>query len=113
MRRDHRQEHYFLRVMGHLSSQRGGWSEEQRRQFVSVAAEFTQFLRAHMRLESREVFEPAAKKLSLQVKSDLMQEMARFDAQTTGDLRKSLGLLDGLFGRYGVAAWGLPSNERA
>lgn len=102
MRRDHRQEHYFLRVLGHLSSQRGAWSEEDRRQFVSVATEFSQFLRAHMRLESRDVFEPAAKKLSLQVKADLMQDMTRFDAQSVVDLQQSLSRLDGLFQKYGV-----------
>jgi uncharacterized alpha-E superfamily protein/hemerythrin-like domain-containing protein len=102
MRRDHRQEHYFLRVLAHLSGQHGSWSNEDRRRFISVATELTQFLRAHMRLENREVFAPAAQMLSVQVKASLMEELTQFDAQTGGDVQKSLRRLDGWFHKYGI-----------
>jgi uncharacterized alpha-E superfamily protein/hemerythrin-like domain-containing protein len=102
MRRDHRQEHYFLRVLTHLSGQRGAWSDEDCRQFIDVAQEFTQFLRAHMRVEHREIFAPAAGKLSTQMKASLLRDLARFDAQTRGDVRVALERLDGLFAKYDV-----------
>ncbi|HTQ06950.1 MAG TPA: alpha-E domain-containing protein [Polyangiaceae bacterium] len=103
IRRDHRQEHYFLRVLTHLAGQRTAWSSEDLRRFVEVAREFTQFLRAHMRLEQREVFEPAARKLSAQVKASLLEDLARFDAQTGAELRLALERVDGLLSKYNVA----------
>jgi hemerythrin-like domain-containing protein len=103
MRRDHRQEHYFLRVITHLCGLRSSWSQEDSRQFVSVAGEFSQFLRGHMRLERKEVFEPAMQRLSNHLKARLSEELARFDAQTTGDVQTALERLDGLLERYGVA----------
>jgi hemerythrin-like domain-containing protein len=102
MRRDHRQEHYFLRVLTQLCGQRSAWSDEDQRRFVDVATEFTQFLRGHMRLEHREVFEPASHKLSLQAKADLMQALAQFDAATRGDVHAALERLDSLLQKYNV-----------
>jgi uncharacterized alpha-E superfamily protein/hemerythrin-like domain-containing protein len=103
MRRDHRQEHYFLRVLTQLSVQRGDWSEEARRQFISLGREFTQFLRAHMRLEQREVFAPSEAKLSPEVKANLTQELRLFDAVNSGGVRTALDRLDCLLTKYGVA----------
>jgi hemerythrin-like domain-containing protein len=106
MRRDHRQEHYFLRVLTHLCGQRNGWSSEDSRHFVNVGMEFTQFLRAHMRLETREVFEPAAARLSCQVKASLLEELSQFDAQSAGSMRTALARLEGLLETYGIVSHG-------
>jgi uncharacterized alpha-E superfamily protein/hemerythrin-like domain-containing protein len=102
MRRDHRQEHYFLRVLAHLSTQRTSWSHEDQRRFVGVADEFTKFLRAHMRLEQREVFEPGARLLSPEAKATLLRDFSRFDADAASGVRIAARRLDGLLVKYRV-----------
>jgi uncharacterized alpha-E superfamily protein/hemerythrin-like domain-containing protein len=111
MRRDHKQEHYFLRVLTHLCARGGPWSEEDLRHFAGVSAEFTQFLRAHMRLESRDVFEPASARLSDPVKATLMHDLACFDAHGAAGVGTALERLDGLLHEYGVAL--RPSSRAA
>jgi hemerythrin-like domain-containing protein len=81
VRRDHRQEHYFLRVLLHLARQTEPWSPDERRHFASVAREFTQFLRDHMRREQSELFAPAAERLTAEDKATLLAEFVAFDAQ--------------------------------
>ena len=103
MRNDHRQEHYFLRVLTHLCGQEAAWSAEDRRHFLGVTQEFAPFLRAHMRLEQREVFEPGARLLGSEVKAALARELCRFDAQNAGGVRAAAQRLDGLLVKYGVA----------
>jgi uncharacterized alpha-E superfamily protein/hemerythrin-like domain-containing protein len=103
IRRDHRQEHYFIRVLDHLSAQSTPWSEEDKRHFASVGAEFSGFLRAHMRLEQCQVFEPGARRLSASAKTALLAEFARFDAQSAGGLETAAARLDSLLVEYGVA----------
>jgi uncharacterized alpha-E superfamily protein/hemerythrin-like domain-containing protein len=78
MRRDHRQEHYFLRVLTHLS-RLSDWSADDRRQFSSVASEFTQFLRNHMHFENQHVFAPARQRLSPTTLASLAAALSRFD----------------------------------
>ncbi|HSU39289.1 MAG TPA: alpha-E domain-containing protein [Polyangiaceae bacterium] len=103
MRNDHRQEHYFLRVLTHLCGQEAAWSPEDHRRFLSVTQEFVPFLRAHMRLEQREVFEPGARLLGSEVKAALARDLCRFDAQTAGGVRAAALRLDSLLVKYGVA----------
>jgi uncharacterized alpha-E superfamily protein/hemerythrin-like domain-containing protein len=102
MRADHRQEHYFLRVLANLTMQRTPWSDDDQRRFAGVAGEFTQFLRAHMRLEQREVFEPGARLLSADAKRRLLSDLSRFDAAAASGVRTAAQRLDGLFAKYGV-----------
>jgi hemerythrin-like domain-containing protein len=103
IRRDHRQEHYFLRVMTHLACQLDEWSDEDRRHFSGTAREFTSFLRNHMRTEQRDVFEPASRRLSSESKAALSQALAQFDVEAGVDLGTARGRVDGLLAKYAVA----------
>lgn len=100
MRRDHRHEHYFLRVLTHLGRQEDAWSSEDRRQFVSVVREFSQFLREHMRREQQDVFEPADERLSAAAKAAVAAEFERLDATLPGGVEASSARLATLRRKY-------------
>ena len=102
MRRDHRQEHYFLRVLTHLGDQTSDWSEEDRRRFTSVTQEFTGFLRAHMRLEQHEVFEPASQRLSAEHQRALGEALVHFDADTGSSVGAAERRVAYLLEKYGI-----------
>lgn len=104
MRREHRQEHYFVRVLTHLARQRDAWSIEDARRFVSVASEFCRFLRAHMDHERRDLFEQAARALPEQAKQRLVAAFRAFDAQQDPRYALASSALDQLLGKYGVVS---------
>jgi hemerythrin-like domain-containing protein len=79
VRREHRQEHYFYRVLGQLALQPDAWSSEDVRRFVSVARELTRFLRAHMQREEEQLFSVARQRLSAETKAALLAAFDRFD----------------------------------
>jgi hemerythrin-like domain-containing protein len=79
VRREHRQEHYFYRVLGQLARQAEAWSAEDGRHFVSVARECTAFLRAHMKREEHDLFQLAKKTLPPQSLRELCAAFDRFD----------------------------------
>jgi uncharacterized alpha-E superfamily protein/hemerythrin-like domain-containing protein len=81
MRREHRQERYLMRALGGLSSQRAPWSAEDRRHFASIAREYVNFLREHMRREERELFARARAVLPPEVKADLWVRFEQLDAE--------------------------------
>jgi hemerythrin-like domain-containing protein len=112
VRRDHRQEHYFLRVLTHLCRQHTEWSSEDRRQFASVAREFTQFLRAHMRFEQREVFEPASRRLSSEAKASLRLAFGRFEV-AAGSVSAARQRLNAVLEKYGQRQTAALPFERA
>jgi hypothetical protein len=89
-----------MRVLGHLGNQEAEWSNEDHRRFVSVAQELTRFLRAHMRLEQREVFEPAARRLSAASKASLALSFARFDADAADAFENARRRIQWLVDKY-------------
>jgi uncharacterized alpha-E superfamily protein/hemerythrin-like domain-containing protein len=104
MRREHRQEHYFIRVLTQLATQRDDWSVEERRNFVTVATEFSRFLRAHMDHERRDLFEQASRALPSHAKNLILAAFGEFDSkmqQLPGSISANL---DELLGKYGVAS---------
>jgi hemerythrin-like domain-containing protein len=99
MRRDHRQEHYFLRVLTQLSRLHD-WSAEDGRQFSSVASEFTQFLRNHMHFENHHVFAPARERLSATALASLAAELSRFNTDNGSSPEAARERLQEIFSRY-------------
>jgi hemerythrin-like domain-containing protein len=99
MRRDHRQEHYFLRVLTQLS-RLGDWSADDRRQFSSVASEFTQFLRNHMHFENQYVFAPARQRLSATTLSSLAAALSRFDTDNGSSPEEARERLQQILAKY-------------
>jgi hemerythrin-like domain-containing protein len=81
-------------------SRLGQWSSEDQRQFASVAAEFTHFLRNHMRFEQQQVFEPARERLSAPTLASLAAALARFDADNGSTPEAAQQRLDDLLLRY-------------
>lgn len=100
MRREHRQEHYFIRVLSHLASQREKWSREEVRSFSSVAREFCHFLSSHMDHERQELFQPAARTLPTQVKSQLCKAFEELDARQGPQAAGSRLALGSLIEKY-------------
>jgi len=99
MRREHRQEHYFLHTLGQLATQPEAWSAEAERGFVKIAREFCTFMRAHMDHERRDLFEQASRTLSTDAKSRLLAAFQDFDAQRRVTDAAASGL-DALFSKY-------------
>ena len=81
MRREHQQEHYFVRALSHLASQQEAWSADTTRSFVSISREFCRFMRSHMDHERRDLFEQAARTLSSEAKDRLLTAFKAFDAK--------------------------------
>jgi uncharacterized alpha-E superfamily protein/hemerythrin-like domain-containing protein len=100
MRREHRHEHFFSRVLMQLANQRAAWSAEDRRRFITDAHEFAHFLRAHMDHERRDLFEQAARRLSAQTKKLLTQAFVEFDAKQQS-LAGLSAKVDALLRKYG------------
>jgi uncharacterized alpha-E superfamily protein/hemerythrin-like domain-containing protein len=100
MRRDHRREHYFIRSLTQLASQRGAWTREDAGSFVSVASEFSHFLRTHMDHEQHEVFEPAARNLPAELQAGLWLAFEEFDAKQCLVLERSWPPLERLIEKY-------------
>ena len=98
VRRDHRQEHYFLRVLNHLARQLDAWSGEDRRQFVGISREFTEFLRGHMRREQGEIFAPASLRLTPGERERLVAAFTAFDRSAGGGMEAARARLDAALG---------------
>jgi uncharacterized alpha-E superfamily protein/hemerythrin-like domain-containing protein len=81
MRREHRQEHYFIQVLTHLASQRNEWSRDDARNFVGVAGELIHFLYSHMAHEEHDLFERAARTLPANVQAALCRSFEELDAR--------------------------------
>ena len=102
MRREHRHEHFFLRVLHQLACQQRPWSAEDRRRFATDAREFTQFLRSHMDHERRDLFEQAARSLPAQTKRLLAQAFVDFDAKQQVAMAAAHGRVERLLLKYGL-----------
>lgn len=81
MRREHQQEHYLLRALSHLATQRDAWSSETQSSFVSVSREFCHFMRAHMDHERNDLFELAARTLTPEAQAKLLGAFIDFDSK--------------------------------
>jgi uncharacterized alpha-E superfamily protein/hemerythrin-like domain-containing protein len=81
MRRDHQQENYLIRTLGHFASLRDAWSPETTHRFVDTAREFCRFMRAHMDHEQHELFEQASRVLSPEAKARLTRAFIAFDTE--------------------------------
>jgi uncharacterized alpha-E superfamily protein/hemerythrin-like domain-containing protein len=99
MRREHQQEHYFVRALSHLASQQEPWSAETTRSFVSIAREFCHFMRSHIDHEHRNLFEQASRSLTAEAKSRLLAAFIAFDAKRA-PVFSSGPTLDELLKRY-------------
>jgi len=86
MRREHRHEHTYLRVLGQLTHQRSPWSLEDGRRFAADARGLSHFLRSHMDHERRDLFDQAARSLPDQTKKALARAFIDFDARQQKDL---------------------------
>lgn len=102
MRREHQQEHYFIRALGHFASQHEAWSTETTRSFVSTVREFGHFMRSHMDHERRDLFEQASRALSGETKARLLTAFVDFDAKR--QVASSGPSLPDLLERYPVTA---------
>jgi len=89
MRREHRHEHRFIRVLTELASQPFDWSAEDRRRFATDAEELARFLRSHMSHEQSAVFSPASDLLPPAVQAQLARAFAEFDALKAAELEVS------------------------
>jgi hemerythrin-like domain-containing protein len=104
MRREHRQEHYFIRVLSQLASRREPWSREDARSFSSVAGEYCHFLHSHMDHERRALFEQASRALPAQVEAQLCQAFEDLDARQGPQAIGSRSALVALVEKYGPHA---------
>jgi hemerythrin-like domain-containing protein len=104
VRREHRQEHYFMRVLGQLARQNAPWSSEDGRHFASVAREFTSFQRGHMRRERDDLFDLARRILPADTQRALVAAFDRFDREPEQvNARANLELMGRpLLDRYGI-----------
>jgi uncharacterized alpha-E superfamily protein/hemerythrin-like domain-containing protein len=100
MRREHRHEHTYLSVLGHLARQRSPWSVEDGRRFATDARALSLFLRSHMDHERRDLFDQAARALPEQVKNALARAFIAFDARQERQLAPARGRMLELIGKY-------------
>jgi len=100
MRREHRHEHTYLSVLGHLARQRSPWSLEDGRRFATDARALSLFLRSHMDHERRDLFDQAARALPEQVKSALARAFIAFDARLQRELAPVRDRMLGLISKY-------------
>ena len=100
MRREHRHEHMYLRVLGQLAHQRSAWSAEDARRFATDARALSQFLRSHMDHERRDIFDQAARSLPEQTKKALAQAFIDFDARQQRALAPARDRMTALVRKY-------------
>jgi uncharacterized alpha-E superfamily protein/hemerythrin-like domain-containing protein len=100
MRREHRQEHYFIRVLTHLATQTDDWSKDDARSFVAVAREFCHFLHAHMGHEQHDLFEQASRTLPANVQQALCRAFEELDARQRPSAAQSRAALSALVEKY-------------
>ena len=100
MRGEHRHEHTFLSVLGHLARQRSPWSLEDGRRFATDARALSLFLRSHMDHERRNLFEQAARALPEQVKTALTQAFDDFDSRQRQELSPTRDRMQALIRKY-------------
>ena len=100
MRREHRQEHYFIRVLTQLASQSDAWSKDDARSFVAVAREFGHFLRSHMGHEQHDLFEQAARTLPSSVQLELCRAFEALDARQSPFAAESRAAVVALLEKY-------------
>lgn len=81
MRREHRQEHYFVRALSQLASETAAWSHPSTLTFVELSREFCRFMRHHMDHEQHDLFEQAARTLSVEAKDRMLAAFVSFDRQ--------------------------------
>ena len=103
MRREHRHEHRFIRVLTELASQPLAWSADDRWRFVTDARELSRFLRAHMAHEQSEIFEPAAIALPVAVQARIGQAFANFDERQAASQQAVRERLTPLLVKYSIA----------
>jgi uncharacterized alpha-E superfamily protein/hemerythrin-like domain-containing protein len=103
MRREHRHEHSFVRVLTQLGNQRDAWSADDRTRFVTDAHELTRFLRSHMDHERRDLFQPATRSLPAQTKKRLTRAFVDFDARQQESVAATRAKMAGLLQKYDVA----------
>lgn len=100
MRREHRQEHYFIQVLTQLASQREDWSKDDARSFVGAAREFCHFLHAHMGHEEHDLFAQAARVLPANVQATLCRSFEELDARQGPLAAESRLALSALIEKY-------------
>jgi uncharacterized alpha-E superfamily protein/hemerythrin-like domain-containing protein len=100
MRREHRQEHYFIQVLTQLASQRDEWSKDDARSFVSVAREFCRFLNSHMGHEQHDLFDQAARALPANVQAALCRAFEELDLRQGPLATESRAAISALIEKY-------------
>lgn len=100
MRREHRQEHYFIQVLTQLGSQRDAWSREDARSFVAVSRELCHFLHSHMGHEEHDLFARAARTLPADVQLGLCQAFEQLDARQGHLAAESRAAIGALVDKY-------------
>jgi uncharacterized alpha-E superfamily protein/hemerythrin-like domain-containing protein len=100
MRREHRQEHYFIRVLSQLITQSSDWSREDARSFHSVATELCHFLHSHMDHEQHELFGQADRILPQRVKDDLQRAFHELDARQSRQAAAARAAASALVRKY-------------
>jgi uncharacterized alpha-E superfamily protein len=100
MRREHRQEHYFIRVLTQLATQSDAWSKDDARSFVAVAREFGRFLYSHMGHEQHDLFAQAARTLPSSVQAELCRAFEELDARQGPLAAESAAALAALVEKY-------------
>ncbi len=81
LRRDHRQERYLMRSLRHAARQTRGWSEEDKRHFVSLVGAYADLMHAHFRKEDEQWFVEAERRLPPDEQAALLKSFEKFDAE--------------------------------
>ena len=91
LRREHRQERYLLRSLRHLAHRKLDWSSDDRSHFVSLAREFTAFLRGHIERENTVLFPLAREKLPPEKQHEIVAEFKKLDSELAAPDHVAIG----------------------
>jgi len=103
MRREHRHEHLYLSVLGHLTHQTSPWSTEDAHRFATDARALCDFLRSHMDHERHDLFDQAARILPEPIKTTLARAFRDFDARQEQALSPVRARMAALVDKYRVS----------
>lgn len=112
MRRDHRQEHHYVRQLMQWTQAREAWTSDALDGFVRASREFCRFMRGHMDHERRDLFEQAGRSLSPESREQLLVAFTAFDAAQPKTTLGASALSD-LLRKYGLSEAGQHSAGSA
>lgn len=94
VRKDHRHGRYLMRTLRQAAHQLADWSGDDRRHFVSIGREWSQFVRRHMRSEETLLFPYLDRQLSPEQDAELLAQFENID-QDFEQMPDAAGLAEG------------------